>query len=175
MSAPSPQIPWAHSPTEEPSSTTTPLATLPVPGDHPSRYAGSPAPAAAAPPPPAVQPPVWSGRKTAIAAALAIGFAAVGAVGAAAAIGDQSQARSGPGGGQLPGGQVPGGQFQGGPGGHHGGSFGPGGPQGGQLPQGQPQVGQLPQGQLPQGQGSQLPQGQLPQRQTGSTATGRTT
>jgi hypothetical protein len=49
---------------------------------------------------------VWSGKKTAIAAALAIGFASVGAVGAAAVLPAISQnSESGPG---LPGGaQVP--------------------------------------------------------------------
>ena len=35
---------------------------------------------------PALNPPVWSGRKTAVAAALAIGISAMGAVGAAAAL-----------------------------------------------------------------------------------------
>lgn len=55
---------------------------------------------------PAVAPPVWSGKKTAIAAALAIGFASVGAAGAAAVLPATSQTgQSGPG---LPGGaQVP--------------------------------------------------------------------
>jgi hypothetical protein len=63
---------------------------------------------------PAVTPPTWSGRKTAVVAALAIGFASVGAVGAAAAIPDQTAAtgRTGPGGfpGGFPGGTLPGGQ-----------------------------------------------------------------
>ena len=70
---------------------------------------------------PAVTPPTWSGRKTAVVAALAIGFASVGAVGAAAAMPDQAAAtgRTGPGGfpgGAFPGGQngVPGGQLPGG-------------------------------------------------------------
>jgi hypothetical protein len=62
---------------------------------------------------PAVYPPRWSGRKTAIAAALAIGVAGVGAVGAAAlplGSGDDSaQVPGGRSGTQLPGGaQVPG-------------------------------------------------------------------
>jgi hypothetical protein len=65
---------------------------------------------------PALKPPTWSGRKTAIAAALAIGISAAGAVGAAAAVphgtshaGDGfQQGGFGPGGqtlSQLPGGQ----------------------------------------------------------------------
>lgn len=72
---------------------------------------------------PALAPPVWSGRKTAIAAALAIGFSSVAAIGAAAALpagGSQDTfGRGGPGSGQFqPGrGQLqPGGQQLPGPG-----------------------------------------------------------
>jgi hypothetical protein len=71
----------------------------------------------------ALTPPVWSGRKTAIAAALAIGFSSVAAIGAAAALpagGSQyAFGRGGPGSGQFqPGrGQLqPGGQQLPGPG-----------------------------------------------------------
>jgi hypothetical protein len=87
---------------------------------------------------PALNPPTWSGRKTAIAAALAIGFSSMGAVAAAAAL----PAGTTQGGGQLP---------QGG--------FGPGGRQGGFTPPGIPgsQQGQQ------QGSTTQLPGGQLPQ------------
>ena len=48
--------------------------------------AHSPTEPAAASTAPALNPPVWSGRKTAVAAALAIGISAMGAVGAAAAL-----------------------------------------------------------------------------------------
>ena len=66
------EIPWAR--------TTTMPATVPptVPSAHPQVPPSGSAPA--------VAPPVWSGKKTAIAAALAIGFASVGAIGAAAAL-----------------------------------------------------------------------------------------
>jgi hypothetical protein len=82
---------------------------------------------------PAVTPPTWSGRKTAVVAALAIGFASVGAVGAAAAMPDQTAAtgRTGPGG--FPGG-FPGGSFPGGPNGVQGGQL-PGGAQSNQRTQ----------------------------------------
>ena len=54
---------------------------------------------------PALNPPVWSGRKTAIAAALAIGISSVGAVAAAAALPiGSTQERSG----QLQPGRFPG-------------------------------------------------------------------
>ena len=59
-------------------------------------------------------PPVWSGKKTAIAAALAIGFSSIGAIGAAAAMPAGATSDSGPGGRGFPGG----GQFQ--PGGQTG-------------------------------------------------------
>ena len=128
-------IPWAR---------TTTMPTVPagsrgqVPG--PVTHTAVP-PAAASDPDvtaasaPALAPPVWSGRKTAIAAALAIGFSSVAAIGAAAALpagGSQdtfgrggpgstqfqpSRGQLQPGGQQLPGpgsqqpgvGQVPGG------------------------------------------------------------------
>src|SRR5580765_265379 len=95
---------------------------------------------------PAVRAPTWSGKKTAIAAALAIGLSGVGAVSAAALVpaGTGSQSGDGPG-GQL---------GRGGPGGT-GGGFGRGG-QGGQLgPTGQ-------QGQVQQGRGQLGQTGQLP-------------
>ena len=59
---------------------------------------------------PALNPPVWSGRKTAIAAALAIGISSVGAIGAAAALpvgstqGGAGQLQPGGFGGRGPGG-----------------------------------------------------------------------
>jgi hypothetical protein len=138
--------------------TVIPTRVIVVPADPvtpPS--AQRPAPSTA----PAVTPPTWSGRKTAVAAALAIGFASVGAVGAAAAMPDQT-AQTGTGG-------FPGGRFRGGQNGFPGGQNGfPGG----QLPGGQNglngQTGSGAQGNqlpgLPQGtQGSQGTQpGQLP-------------
>ena len=65
---------------------------------------------------PAANPPRWRGRKTAIAAALAIGLSSGGAVAAAAAVdqGTTGSDRPGPGGqgfpggGELPGGGQPG-------------------------------------------------------------------
>jgi hypothetical protein len=65
---------------------------------------------------PALNPPGWSGRRTAVAAALAIGISSVGAIGAAAA---------------LPVGSTQGGGAQlqpGGLGGRGQGGFGPHGP-----------------------------------------------
>ena len=96
---------------------------------------------------PALSPPRWSGKKTAVAAALAIGFSSVGAVAAAATVqqgtGGAADSRGGPGGGFGQQGQLPG--------------------QGAA-----PGRGQLPgQGQL--GTGSQQPPGQgLPQQGTGT-------
>lgn len=63
---------------------------------------------------PALNPPTWSGRKTAVAAALAIGFSSMGAVAAAAVLpagttqggGQVQQGGFGPG-GRLPGGFTP--------------------------------------------------------------------
>jgi hypothetical protein len=91
---------------------------------------------------PALNPPTWSGRKTAIAAALAIGISSMGAVAAAAAL----PVGTTPGGGQV-----------------QQGRFGPGGRLGGfnqQAPQQGTQQGtqpggtaQLPGGQVPQGPG----------------------
>jgi hypothetical protein len=110
--------------------------------------AGTAAPTVGAPGPataPALNPPVWSGRKTAVAAALAIGISSVGAIGAAAA---------------LPVGSTQGGagQFQpGGFGGRGQGGFG-------QLPQGGP--GSAPQGRLPNGT---TQQGQVAPGQSGAT------
>lgn len=108
---------------------------------------GSSAPPAIEGTAPALNPPVWSGRKTAIAAALAIGLSTAGALGAAAAVqpGSGSSDR-----GQLqPGGFGPG---RGRPGGVGPGRFG------GQLP------GQQQQQQQPPNQ-SQLPGQQLPGQQ----------
>jgi hypothetical protein len=117
------QIPWAR---------TTTMPTVPAPSR--DQAAGpvipTPVPAATASAPdvtaasaPALAPPVWSGRKTAIAAALAIGFSSVAAIGAAAALPAGSSqdtfGRGGPGSGQFqPGrGQLqPGGQQLPGPG-----------------------------------------------------------
>jgi hypothetical protein len=84
------EIPWAR--------TTTP-PTDPAPVQPPTSA-------------PAVTPPVWSGRTTAIAAALAIGFSSIGAIGAAAALSSGADSDSDPGGRGFPGsGQVqPGGQ-----------------------------------------------------------------
>ena len=110
---------------------------------------------------PALNPPTWSGRKTAIAAALAIGISSVGAVAAAAALPPGTTQ----GGGQLPqGGFGPGGRQQGGfnqPGTQQGTQQGaqPGGTSqlpGGQLPQGPGQGGP---GSLQQAPGTQLQQG----------------
>lgn len=64
---------------------------------------------------PAANPPRWRGRKTAIAAALAIGLSSGGAVAAASVIdqGTSGSDRPGPGGGQgFPGGGQPGKQQQ---------------------------------------------------------------
>ena len=54
---------------------------------------------------PAVRPPTWSGRKTAVAAALAVGLGVIGAVGASAAIAQGESVGSDAG---TPGGGVPG-------------------------------------------------------------------
>ena len=108
------EIPWARTTTGPPvGAAAQPAAPV---GAGQEWYA---APSGSAP---AVAPPVWSGRKTAVAAALAIGFASVGAVGAAAVLPAMSQ--TGQGGSGLPGGApapqlqnqqgVPSGQSQGG-------------------------------------------------------------
>ena len=92
---------------------------------------------------PALNPPTWSGRKTAIAAALAIGFSSMGAVAAAAAL---------PAGTTQGGGQVQQGGF--GPGGRQQGGFTPQGTQQGTQQGAQPGgTTQLPGVQLPQGPG----------------------
>lgn len=107
-------VPWART-TTGPAVDSARRPAAPVrPGQ-----AGYDAPPGSAP---AVAPPVWSGKKTAIAAALAIGFASVGAVGAAAVLPGISQTGQGgpglPGGAQVPQVQnqqgVPSGQSQGG-------------------------------------------------------------
>lgn len=117
---PAPTAPTA--PTEAPAAPVAPPAA-PATGEGEPEGSGS-APHTA----PALDPPTWTGRKTAIAAALAIGISSVGAVGAAAALpagtvlGDSGQVQRG---GLGPGGQ-------GGPGGR-GGQGGPSG-FGGQAP-----------------------------------------
>ena len=103
---------------------------------------------------PALTPPTWSGRKTAVVAALAIGFASVGTVGAAAALPDQTAQN-----GQAGTGGFPGGRFRGGQNGFPGGQNGfPGG----QLPGQNGLNGQTGTG----AQGNQLPG--LPQGTQGS-------
>ena len=151
--------------------TALPVRVTVVPADSvPPFPAATGAPSTA----PAVTPPTWSGRKTAVAASLAIGLASVGAIGAAVVLPDQSaQTR--------PGRQQAGQGFQGAPGGQ-----GAPGAQGlqGQGFQGQPgsrglqgSQGRLPE-QLPvlpqtfggwDGQGTQDGQG------AGSDSTGQTT
>lgn len=108
-------------------------------------YAARPAPAPDTAP--ALNPPTWTGRKTAIAAALAIGISSMGAAAAAAAV---------PPGTSLGGGQV------------QQGGFGPGGgqrPSFGQPGQGGRGFGQQAPGTLQQAPGgsSQLPGSQLQQ------------
>jgi hypothetical protein len=98
------QIPWAQ--TETRPTQTVPYAA-PSNGPVPAAGVGS-TPTTA----PALNPPTWTGRKTAIAAALAIGISSMGAVAAAAALpagtsqggGQTQQGGFGRGGGQLPGG-----------------------------------------------------------------------
>ena len=96
--------------------TVIPTRVIVVPADPVTpASAQPPAPSTA----PAVTPPTWSGRKTAVAAALAIGFAAVGTVGAAAAMPDQTAQNGQAGTGGFPGGRFHGGQ-NGFPGGQNG-------------------------------------------------------
>lgn len=135
-----PQLVWAQTqtlPYAAPEPAAAPVATAPAvagPADAvPVESPGAPDTA------PALNPPTWSGRKTAIAAALAIGFSSMGAVAAAAAI-PPGTTQSG----------VPVQQ----------GGFGPGGRQPGGFPrqgnqQGTQQGGtsQLPGTQVPQGPG----------------------
>ncbi len=131
-------------PTLQPWATTR---TEPYAASPPAPAAGRPTPGAAMPRPepevpstaPALTPPPWSGRKTAIAAALAIGISSAGAIGAAAALPAGSTQNDT---GQFQrGGAVPGQQFPGGPGQQ--------GQRGQQLPEQQLQQGtQLP-GQSP--------------------------
>jgi hypothetical protein len=133
-------------------------ATLGQSSHEPPPEDGIPAPTPTPSTAPAITPPRWSGKKTAVAAALAIGLSSVGAVAAAAGLqqgtGGAVDGRGGPGRqGGFPGqGQFPG-----------GGQLPGQGP--GQLPgQGQPQ-GRLGtgsqqgpgQGQLQQGSGAQPP------------------
>jgi hypothetical protein len=101
------EIPWAR---------TTTMPTVASPHRDPGPASDPPAAAETGPPTsaPAVTPPTWSGKKTAIAAALAIGFSTIGAIGAAAALPAGASQSDGPGGRGFPGG----GQFQ--PGGQTG-------------------------------------------------------
>jgi len=108
---------------EQPASAQRADDTAPIPWARTTTMPTVPAPSRDQAPAPALAPPVWSGRKTAIAAALAIGFSSVAAIGAAAALpagGSQDAfGRGGPGSGQFqPGrGQLqPGGQQLPGPG-----------------------------------------------------------
>lgn len=102
-------IPWARTTTMP---TVPPTVPAPSRDQASGRVAPSAVPLAAASAPdvtaasaPALAPPVWSGRKTAIAAALAIGFSSVAAIGAATALpagGSQDAfGRGGPGSGQF--------------------------------------------------------------------------
>ncbi|TPG17333.1 hypothetical protein [Pedococcus bigeumensis] len=100
---PTTTIPYAAGPASPPAS---PPSTSPARDEAESALAGS-APTTA----PALNPPTWTGRKTAIAAALAIGISSMGAVAAAAALpvgtsvgGGQVQQGGFGRGGQLPGG-----------------------------------------------------------------------
>lgn len=115
-SAPTESAPTESAPTESAVAGSAPLAGGPAPVEG---SAVVPAPDTA----PALNPPAWSGRKTAIAAALAIGFSSVGAVAAAAAV---------PAGSTSGGGQV------------QQGGFGPGGGQRGGFPGQRPQQGTQP-------------------------------
>ena len=122
-------------------------APAPTPAPAPSGVAADTAPA--------LNPPTWSGRKTAIAAALAIGISSVGAVGAAAAI---------PAGSTAGGGQVQQGGF--GPvGRQQRGVTPPGMQQGSQLPGGPGAVQQAPGG-ASQAPGTQLQQSAAPNAST---------
>jgi hypothetical protein len=111
------EIPWART-------TTSPTAATARPGPAAPQPRAEPSPPRSAP---ALAPPVWSGRKTAIAAALAIGFASVGAIGAAAAL-PAGSAQTDQGGRGFPGG----GRFQ--PGGQQFSGPGQQGRPGGQVP-----------------------------------------
>ena len=106
------ELPWAQTQTI---AYAAPPASEPAGPTEPTVTASPPATA------PALNPPTWTGRKTAIAAALAIGISSMGAAAAAAAVppgtslggGQVQQGGFGPGGGQRPGFGQPG---QGGPG-----------------------------------------------------------
>ena len=118
-------IGWANEVSQPGADTEATEAPGPNPGEATPLAATSAAPATAGPvegTAPALNPPAWSGRKTAIAAALAIGLSTAGALGAAAAV-------------QPGSGAADQGRFQ--PGGFGRGQRGPGG-FGGQLPVQQP-------------------------------------
>jgi hypothetical protein len=121
------------------------LRSDPDPGGHDMAFGAAAVSGTA----PALRQPQWSGKKTAVAAALAIGLSSMAAVGAAAAVPQGTGATSG-GPGRLPGGPLPGGRFP-----------------GSQLPGGQLPGGQVPGGQVPLGR---LPGGQLPGTQPQGTS-----
>lgn len=104
---------------------------------------------------PAVRPARWSGRKTAVAAALAVGMASIGG-GAIAAAAPTINSQTEGGTGRMGGPGGPGGGFRGGRGGMPG--------------QGPGQAGQLPGQQVP---GQQVPGQQVP-GQAGQVAPGAT-
>ena len=147
------QVPWATTRTMPYAGEPAPAPTAP-PGEaahlHVPAADGAPPEVAGATTAPALDPPTWSGRKTAIAAALAIGISSMGGVAAAAMLPAGSSVQDGRG--------FQNGQF--GPGGRGGfGQQGTGTQQGtGAGPGGLTQQGQ---GQLPAQQG----QGQLPGQQ----------
>jgi len=130
--------PSTDDPTELPWARTQTIPYAARPASEPAEPSSAAAEAAPTPDTaPALKPPTWTGRKTAIAAALAIGISSMGAVAAAAAVppgtqlagGQSQQGGFGPGGGQRPG---FGRQGQGGPGVFPQGPGGPGTTQ--QLP-----------------------------------------
>jgi hypothetical protein len=145
--AASPTTGAAAAPASSPADGGVPVASS-VPSAGPATGAGeAEGPVGAPHTAPALNPPTWTGRKTAIAAALAIGISSVGAVGAATALppgtmlGDSGQVQRG----------------------GFGGPGGPGGP-GGQGGLGGPVQGrqQGQQGAVPGTQGGQVPGGQAP-------------
>jgi hypothetical protein len=133
------RIPWAQTetmPAQPMPTQSTPYAARPAspttaPSDATAQLQGSTGgPTTAPTTAPALNPPTWTGRKTAIAAALAIGISSMGAVAAAAAL----PAGTSQGGGQVQqGGFGRGGQLPGAGTGQQGGF----GPQGGTTQQGQ--------------------------------------
>ena len=138
------QVPWAPAaPRPDTGAATPPTETIPYAAQSAPGTPAPPGVAAVTPPPstaPALNPPTWTGRKTAIAAALAIGISSMGAAAAAAAL----PVGSAQGGSQVQqGGFGPGGQPPGGGTGRQGGF----GPPGGTTQQGPGGTSQLPGGQ----------------------------